>query len=75
MRKFLLLFIIILKISVKAQTGVFVPELTLFDDKINSIMNKYEINGGQLAITYEGRLVYNRGFGLADTFSILIPGS
>ncbi|MFZ1573622.1 MAG: serine hydrolase domain-containing protein [Candidatus Kapaibacterium sp.] len=67
MRKFLLLFIIILKISVKAQTGVFVPELTLFDDKINSIMNKYEINGGQLAITYEGRLVYNRGFGLADT--------
>lgn len=30
-------------------------------------MNKYEINGGQLAITYEGRLVYNRGFGLADT--------
>ncbi len=50
-----------------AQTGVYVPQLAGFDDAMNNILSDYNIPGGQLAVTYQGRLVYNRGFGLANT--------
>lgn len=30
-------------------------------------MTKYNVPGGQLAISYQGRLLYNRGFGFANT--------
>lgn len=50
-----------------SQTGVHVPELALFDAKMNGMLAKYNVAGGQLAISYQGRLVYSRGFGYADT--------
>lgn len=52
--------------SLSAQTGVYVPELAAFDTAMINLLNDYDVPGGQLAITYEGRLVYNRGFGLAE---------
>lgn len=50
----------------KAQTGVYVPELAAFDSAMQQMLSTYNIPGGQLAISYKGRLVYNRGFGLAN---------
>lgn len=50
-----------------AQTGVPVPELVAFDNAMNNFISTYNVPGAQLAITYQGRLVYNRGFGLANT--------
>ncbi|MBK9249787.1 MAG: serine hydrolase [Ignavibacteria bacterium] len=34
---------------------------------MNAILAKYNVVGGQMAITYQGRLVYNRGYGITDT--------
>ncbi len=52
--------------SVKAQTGYYSPSLVNFDVAMKNLLNNYDIPGGQLAITYKGRLVYSRGFGFAD---------
>ena len=54
-------------LSTKAQTGYYSPSLANFDSAMTNLLNTYDIPGGQLAITYQGRLVYSRGFGLADT--------
>lgn len=50
-----------------AQTGLYVPDLAVFDTQMLNILSTHHVPGGQLAITYKGRLVYNRGFGYADT--------
>ena len=52
--------------GVKAQTGVYSPSLVNFDVAMTNLLNDFDIPGGQLAITYQGRLVYSRGFGFAD---------
>ncbi|MBS1764223.1 MAG: serine hydrolase [Bacteroidetes bacterium] len=52
---------------VNAQTGLYVPQLANFDVAMQNLLSTYNVPGGQLAITYHGRLVYNRGFGLANT--------
>jgi CubicO group peptidase (beta-lactamase class C family) len=52
--------------SSKAQTGYDVPNLVNFDDAMINLLSDYDVPGGQLAITYHGRLVYSRGFGYAD---------
>ena len=51
---------------IDAQTGYYSPSLVNFDVAMNNLLKNYNIPGGQLAITYKGRLVYSRGFGLAD---------
>ena len=63
-----IIFTIILFYSVhlNSQTGVYVPQLKAFDSAMQDLMNQYDIPGAQLAITYQGRLVYNRGFGKAN---------
>jgi len=53
--------------GVKAQTGVYSPSLVNFDVAMTNLLNDFDIPGGQLAITYQGRLVYSRGFGFADS--------
>ncbi|PHX82173.1 MAG: serine hydrolase, partial [Flavobacteriales bacterium] len=53
--------------SVKAQTGYYSPSLANFDVAMTNLLNNHDITGGQLAITYQGRLVYSRGFGIADS--------
>lgn len=59
--------LLILTFSAHAQTGEYVPQLANFDAAILNLMKNYNVSGGQLAISYQGRLVYNRGFGLANT--------
>ena len=61
-----ILLFITFKQSVKAQTGYYSPSLVNFDVAMMNLLKNYDIPGGQLAITYKGRLVYSRGFGLAD---------
>jgi len=61
----------------KAQTGVYSPSLVNFDVAMTNLLNDFDIPGGQLAITYQGRLVYSRGFGFADesTSAAVCPNS
>jgi CubicO group peptidase (beta-lactamase class C family) len=63
--------------SAHSQTGVFVPQLAAFDNAMLSLMSAYNVPGAQLAITRNGKLVYNRGFGLARlaTQDSVYPGS
>jgi CubicO group peptidase (beta-lactamase class C family) len=67
MKKFLLLSLcLLLRLASFTQTGQYVPELSNFDTAMQNLMSTYNVPGGQLAITYQGRLVYNRGFGFAN---------
>lgn len=67
MKNFLAGFLAItLAINANAQTGLYVPQLAKFDTAMLNLMSAYNVPGGQLAITYQGRLVYNRGFGFAN---------
>lgn len=52
---------------VVAQTGEAVPEMSALDANIEAFMEKWDVPGGAVAVSYQGRLVYARGFGLADT--------
>ncbi len=54
--------------SVKADlpvTGVEVPELAIFDTMMQSYMADHGLQAGILAISKNGRVVYQRGFGYA----------
>ena len=66
MKNFLFVLFLFCCSSSKAQTGYEVPDLVNFDEAMMNLISDYSIPGGQLAITYQGRLVYNRGFGYAD---------
>lgn len=41
-------------------------DIAKVDDAVNSFMTKYSIPGASLAVTKNGKLVYRKGFGLAD---------
>ncbi len=47
-------------------SGIDVPEMASFDRIISEMMRKYEIPGGAVAVTKDGRLLLARGYGLAD---------
>ena len=47
-------------------TGPAVPKLTAFDELMTAFMREHRPPGAALAVAYHGRLVYARGFGLAD---------
>ena len=40
--------------------------MSALDDVVNTFMNQWDVPGGAAAVTYQGRLVYARGFGYAD---------
>jgi len=44
------------------QTGPAVPELSVFDETMKDFMVSHKISAGSLAITYNGRLVFARGY-------------
>ena len=46
-------------------TGVEVPELVMFDNLMQSYMEDNRLTAGILAISKDGRVVYQRGFGYA----------
>lgn len=66
-----------LSIGTYGQTGEYVTELANFDAAMQNLLSTYNVPGGQLAITYQGRLVYNRGFGFANsaTEELVYPNS
>ncbi|MCB0848176.1 MAG: serine hydrolase [Bacteroidetes bacterium] len=66
-KSLLFIFVTFITFATNAQTGLYVPQLAKFDTAMLNLMSAYNVPGGQLAITYHGRLVYNRGFGLANT--------
>jgi len=47
-------------------SGEPVPELAGLDRTMTELMARWELPGGQLAVAKDGRLVFNRGYGLAD---------
>jgi N-acyl-D-amino-acid deacylase len=49
-----------------AATGQPASELAAVDAVMDALMTRWELPGGQLALAKEGRLVLNRGYGLAD---------
>lgn len=48
------------------RTGQFVPELEPYDRIVARIMRVHRIPGAAVAVARDGRLVYARGFGMAD---------
>ena len=46
--------------------GRIVPDLRQFDEAMLSMMRKWGLKGGQLAIAKDGKLVLSRGYGYAD---------
>lgn len=58
-------------------SGEAVLALAALDDAMRDLMSSYDIPGGALAVTRQGRLVYARGFGSADTETgaVVQPGS
>jgi CubicO group peptidase (beta-lactamase class C family) len=49
-----------------AQTGTPVPVFSALDDIMQQTLTRYGMPGGALAVAKDGRLVFARGFGLAD---------
>ncbi len=49
-----------------AVSGAEQPELAPFDELPSRFVREQQVPGAQLAIAGDGRLVYARGFGLAD---------
>src|SRR5688572_27631594 len=47
-------------------TGADVPELAVLDKMMLKALADHQIPGAALAVTKDGRLIYARGFGLAD---------
>jgi N-acyl-D-amino-acid deacylase len=47
-------------------TGQAVSDLAEFDQVMTALMPTWSLPGGQLAVARDGRLVFNRGYGLAD---------
>jgi CubicO group peptidase (beta-lactamase class C family) len=55
--------------ALNAQTGVAVAELESLDREIPALMAAAHVPGGAVAIVKEGRLVFARGYGMADISS------
>ncbi len=47
-------------------TGQAVPEMAHYDTGLQALFTQYHIPGAAVAVTRNGRLVYARGFGMAD---------
>lgn len=47
-------------------TGETDPRLVAYDEMMTNFMNRYQPPGAALAVSKDGRLVYARGFGVAD---------
>lgn len=52
--------------SACAQTGVAVPELEEFDRLLPEFLSRWHIQGGSIAVSKDGRLVFARGYGWAN---------
>jgi CubicO group peptidase (beta-lactamase class C family) len=76
MHKSLPLLILVLQLvfmKLNAQTGMFVPELSIVDVEVSQFMQTWNLQGGSVAIVKDGRLIYARGFGEADKSTPAMP--
>ncbi len=64
--KTLLLTLTLSALAAHAQTGTTIPELASFDRALPALMSKYQLPGAAISLAKDGRLVYARGFGIAD---------
>src|SRR5579864_7701941 len=48
-------------------TGVAVPAFAALDQTVENLLTGYQVPGAALALSYQGRLIYARGFGYAST--------
>ncbi len=55
------------------ETGVYVPELAIFDMLMQDYMENNGLQGGILAISKDGCVVYQRGFGYAYNMTDPLP--
>ena len=60
-------------IYTQSVTGISIPELSLFDDAMVSVMDEYDLTAGILAVSKDGNVVYQRGFGNDIQTEIPIP--
>ncbi|QNE22819.1 beta-lactamase family protein [Kribbella qitaiheensis] len=51
-------------------TGTAVPALAGFDNQLKTFMQARGITGGQVAVTYKGRLVLARGYSTSSTLTV-----
>jgi CubicO group peptidase (beta-lactamase class C family) len=67
MRNRITLFIFLLTATLlNAQTGVNIVDFSGVDDQITAFLKTWNINGAEAAITKNGKLIYNKGFGFID---------
>ena len=48
-------------------TGQAMPDLAAYDTVMTTLMKKYQVPGAALAVARDGKLVFARGYGYADT--------
>lgn len=65
-RLYLILFIVLMVKQAHSQTGIYVPSMYKADSLIKDFLKTWGIDGGTVAITKDGKLIYNRAFGYAD---------
>lgn len=70
---FVALITFFIHISGIAQTGMHIPELSTVDTSVLAFMKKWNLQGGSVTLMKDGRLVYARGFGNADSISTVQP--
>ncbi len=59
-------FLLSLYSNTFGQTGVYVPEMVGLDQAVQNFMSTWDIPGGSVAVAWQGRLVYARGFEFAN---------
>ncbi|MCC3160721.1 serine hydrolase [Hymenobacter sp. 15J16-1T3B] len=58
--------LVLTALSARAQTGVAEPALAPCDAVVQEFLQRWDIAGASVAISKDGRLVYERGFGYAN---------
>ena len=64
--KILLITLLLFASFLKAQTGISIVNFSGVDNLVNNFLTTWNINGAGVAITKNGKLIYNRGFGFSD---------
>lgn len=57
------LLFLLLSFYTKAQTGISLDAYSKADELVNSFLSEWKIKGGSVALTKNGKLIYNQGFG------------
>lgn len=55
--------------AVNAATGTAVPEMASYDTEVQKFMQKWSVPGATVAVARQGRLLFARGYGVADPAS------